>query len=453
MTGPTDVVADLLAVAGLDPAASDRLGVTGPAEVLPSVYPVTTAASASVGAALVAAALLTDAGDVGLDTRHVAAAFRSERHLAVDGRPPADPWDPIAGHYPVADGGWVQLHTNFPHHRRAAVVSLGLPPDATRDEVAAELAGWDAQDVEDVVNAAAGCASRMRTRGEWLAHPQAAAIADLPVLEVERVGDAPLEEPRPGGIRVLDLTRVIAGPVAGRFLAAIGADVLAVTAAHLPQVTSILPDANVGKRSTFLDLREPEGYEAMQRLVAGADVVIGSYRPGALAGLGFGWDDLVRMRPGLVVVELSAYGGVGPWGGRRGFDSLVQTATGICDEGRRAAGADRPVPLPCQALDHATGYLAAFGALAALQRRCTEGGSWRARVALARTGCWLDGLGRLEAGLSIRDPAAAEVAPYLVDLAAASGAVTLVQPPGSIDGRPLAWPNPPPVLGSDQPTW
>ncbi len=273
------------------------------------------------------------------------------------------------------------------------------------------------------------------------------------MLEVERVGDAPLEEPRPGGIRVLDLTRVIAGPVAGRFLAAIGADVLAVTAAHLPQVTSILPDANVGKRSTFLDLREPEGYEAMQRLVAGADVVIGSYRPGALAGLGFGWDDLVRMRPGLVVVELSAYGGVGPWGGRRGFDSLVQTATGICDEGRRAAGADRPVPLPCQALDHATGYLAAFGALAALQRRCTEGGSWRARVALARTGCWLDGLGRLEAGVSIPDPAAAEVAPYLVDLAAASGAVTLVQPPGSIDGRPLAWPNPPPVLGSDAASW
>ena len=160
-----------------------------------------------------------------------------------------------------------------------------------------------------------------------------------------------------------------------------------------------------------------------------------------------------RAQLGEELVAVGNHARQGPWGGRRGFDSLVQTATGICDEGRRAAGADRPVPLPCQALDHATGYLAAFGALAALQRRCTEGGSWRARVALARTGCWLDGLGRLEAGVSIPDPAAAEVAPYLVDLAAASGAVTLVQPPGSIGGEPLTWPSPPHALGSDAASW
>jgi len=446
------LVEALLVAAGLDRALAGALTVRGDVEVLPSVFPVGRAATASVGALLAAATALAGSATADLDPGHVAAAFRSERLLLVDGETPPSPWDPIAGHYPVADG-WVQLHTNFPHHRVAATSVLGVPADADRAEVAAALGSWAAVDLEDAVAAAGGCASALRSRAAWLGHPQAAALAPLPVLDVERVGDAPAAGlGADGSFRVLDLTRVIAGPVAGRMLAALGGHVLAVSAAHLPQVDSILPDAMLGKRSCAVDLRSAAGREAFAALVADADVVVSSYRPGALAGLGFGWRDLVGIRPGLVVVELSAYGEVGPWADRRGFDSLVQTATGICEEGRVAAGADGPVPLPCQALDHATGYLAALAAIAGLLRRREEGGSWRGRVALARTGRWLGGLGRVAGGLAIPDPGDA-LAAHTVELDGPVGKVRVVSPPGSLDGRSLAWPGPPPILGADPPSW
>ena len=206
--------------------------------------------------------------------------------------------------------------------------------------------------------------------------------------------------PHPGGIplagvRVLDLTHVIAGPVCGRVLAAHGADVLHVTPPGRPVLLDLLRDTDFGKRQCRVGLGDE-----LRALAAQADVFVQSYRPGSLASKGFGPADLAALRPGIVVVSLSAYGHTGPWRERRGFDSLVQMACGIAAH----AGTDRPRPLPAQALDHGTGWLAAYGVLTALRRRATEGGSWHVRLSLARTAEWLHDLGRQTGDVSTVDP-------------------------------------------------
>ncbi|GAB3877475.1 hypothetical protein GCM10029964_026640 [Kibdelosporangium lantanae] len=217
--------------------------------------------------------------------------------------------------------GWVRLHCNYPHHLAAVTTALGTSVD--RDEVAAAVARRPALEVEEAVVAAGGAAGALRPKDEWLRHPQGVALADLPLVSVERIGDAP---PRPlstadrplAGVRVLDLTHVIAGPVAGRTLAAHGADVLAVGAAHLPVVAPLLLDTQFGKRSTYLDLRNPDEAGKLRELVGDADVFLQSYRPESLAGRGFGAAELAALRPGIVVVDVSAWGWVGPWRTRRG---------------------------------------------------------------------------------------------------------------------------------------
>lgn len=436
------------------------LGFTGPDELFPAAYRVTELAAQAVAAATAAVAAfdrLRSGRDqaVTVDRAALATAFRSERHVLVDGAPPPSPWGPIAGTYRTADGGWLQIHANFPHHEAGALAVLGVGgPD--RELVAAAVAARDGLELEDALAAAGMVASCQRSTGDWLAHPHGALVAGLPVLDVTAVGPAAPTVPAPNddrplsGVRVLELTRVIAGPVAGRFLAAHGAEVLQVDAAHLPQVGPLLADTGLGKRSCFLDLRRPVDRDAFLALVDGADVVIDGYRPGALAGLGLGRDDLVARRPGLVHVTLDAYGPVGPWGGRRGFDSLVQTATGVTHAGMVATGGDGPVPLPCQALDHGTGYLAAFGAVEALRRRATEGGSWAVSTSLVRTRHWLERLGRADL-LGRPEPV---VAPgHLVELPTPTGSVTVARPPGSLSRTPPAWTGASPPLGADQPVW
>ncbi|MEU8266203.1 CoA transferase [Sphaerisporangium sp. NPDC049002] len=260
---------------------------------------------------------------------------------------------------------------------------------------------------------------------------------------------------------MLDLTRVIAGPVATRTLAAYGAEVLRVGAAHLPEVPGLVISTAFGKRSCELDLRTEEGAAAFRELVAGADVVVQSYRPGALEALGFGQEELAVIRPGIVCVDVSAYGSRGPWAGRRGFDSLVQMACGIAHEG----GAGRkPVPLPAQVLDHATGWLAALGVIAGLSRREAEGGSWHVEVALARTALWLDGFGRvddpghgLEGGDPFKgkagDPVEPEVDDLLGEMESPFGRLTYVKAPGRVDGVRPYWSSPPPRRGAHPPAW
>ncbi|MFC4858584.1 CoA transferase [Actinophytocola glycyrrhizae] len=303
-----------------------------------------------------------------VDPGHAFEAFRSERHTRVLGASTGPLWAPLSGDHRAVDG-WVRLHANYPHH--AAAIHRALGPDP-----ASAVARLPAIAVEDAVLAAGGAAAALRTRSDWLA-AQGASVREEPLVALEKLGSAPAS-PRTGdsplaGVRVLDLTHVIAGPVCGRVLAAHGADVLHVTPPDWPVLLDLVRDTDFGKRQCVTDL------DGVRALAAEADVFVQSYRPGAL---GLRAADLAARRPGIVVVSLSAYGHTGPWRDRRGFDSLVQMSTGI------AAG-DPPRPLPAQALDHGTGWLAAYGAMTALSR----GGSWHVHVSLARTAEWLHDLG------------------------------------------------------------
>ncbi|WP_245657854.1 CoA transferase [Herbidospora mongoliensis] len=421
--GLADVIRGLQGLAGVD---LGHVQVTGQEPVLPSPFRIGTAAAASVGVATAAmAALRGEHGQAAVDMRHAAVAFRSERHFRI-GDDPIPLWAPISGDYSAADGR-VRIHANFDHHRDAALAALGLPPDATREEVGEACERRTGREVEEAIIAAGGCAAAMRGRAEWAGHPQGQAVAARPLLTLDR-----LQGPPPGetGLRVVDLTRVIAGPVASRFLASHGGDVMHVCGPGVPEVPGLVLETAAGKRSCLIDLRTEA--DLLRDLIRGADVVIRGYRPGALDRLGFALSDLVRLRPGVVVVDISAYG-PGPWHGRRGFDSLVQMATGIVAESG---------PLPCQALDHATGYLAAFAAVAGLLRRRREGGSWHAVLSLAATAHWLDDLGRTPPGDE----------PPVDDLLETRDGYTFVRPPGLIAGRPPTW-SPPPHPGEHAPAW
>jgi len=354
-----------------------HVDLPGAEPVLPSSFAIGTAAQASIAAAALAAAELWrlrtgERQRVRVPMRDAAIEFRSERYLRIDGQPAPELWDKIAGAYRCGDGRWVRLHTNFPHHRDGVLALLRCEHD--RAAVERALQGWRAETFETAAAEAGLVVTAMRNFGEWDGHPQGRAVARLPALSIEKIADAPAKglpaAKRPlGGIRVLDLTRVIAGPVCGRCLAAHGADVMLITAPHLPFMLPLVIDSGRGKLSAQLDLRDEPARRQLRQLIYGADVFVQGYRPGALRALGFGPEEAARLRPGIVYVSLSAYGHLGSWAGRRGFDSLVQTAAGFNASEAEAAGVDQPKPLPAQALDHASGYLMAFGAMTALARR------------------------------------------------------------------------------------
>ncbi len=446
--------------AGGSSEALGRVTLTGSEPQLPSSFKVGIAAQATLAAASLAASELWrlrsgEARGVGVDMRHAATEFRSERYLQVDGGPAPELWDRIAGIYQAGDGEWVRMHTNFPHHRDGMLALLGCAYE--RDAVAEALRGWRAEDLEEAGSKRGLCLAMMRRFEAWDAHPHSRYVAAWPLVEIERIGDSPPEPLSPAarplsGLRVLDLTRVIAGPVAGRCLAAHGAEVLQVTAEHLPQMAPLVIDTGRGKRSCFLDLREDGGRRSLAGLLAGADVFLQSYRPGALAARGFGAEAVAALRPGIIHATLSAYGPEGPWGGRRGFDSLVQTATGFNHSEGAAAGESGPRALPCQALDHGSGYLLAFGIMRALARRAEEGGSWRVAVSLARTGLWLRGLGRQDA-LSYPDPDRTTLTDLMEESDTPFGQLSAVRHAGRIDGLPPAWIEPASPLGSHPPRW
>lgn len=451
--------------AGADPADLGHLTIEGTDPQYPSTFRVGTLAGASIGGAVLAATRLWHLRtgrwqEARVAMRHATAAFRSERYLRIDDAPPADPWDGFSGYYRTGDDRWVQLHTNFPHHRERALRVLGLDPARTTDRAVAERAMLErtGQAVEDALAEVGGCGYLARTPEEWRAHPQARAIAALRPLDIDATGgEAPPRSFARGGamplsgIRVLDMSRVIAGPVAARTLASYGAQVIRLGAAHLPEMETVFIDTGFGKRSIHLDLRTSADRARFEALATTADVVIQAYRPGALDALGYGPDDLVRLRPGIVVVSLSAWSHLGPWAGRRGFDSLVQTASGIVLEGAAASGSDRPVPLPAQALDHATGYLAAMGTMLALGRQVEQGGSYRVSVALARTGKWLDSLGRVDGG-GVAHPVEGDLTDLFDEMPSDFGWLRFVRPAGHLDETPPQWTLPPGRPGAE-PRW
>ncbi len=317
-------------------------------------------------------------------------------------RPEPELWDPFAGLYRCADGH-VRVHTNFPHHRDGALRLLGSDPEtATRADAEQALLGWKALDFEQAAANHALVATALRSFAEWDATPQGQAVASEPLMTITRIADAPpralpptAADERPlAGLRVLDLTRILAGPIGGRAMASFGADVMLVNSPNLPNIAAIA-ETSRGKRSAHIDLRSEAGREALWRLVEDAHVFSQGYRPAA-------WPrSASRLRPGrapagIVAVSLTAYGTQGPWAERRGFDSLVQTAMGFNHAEGEAAGDGKPRALPMQILDQVSGFLMAFGAAAALWRQSREGGCWHVQVSLAQTGHWLRGLGRIE---------------------------------------------------------
>ncbi|MCX4153456.1 MULTISPECIES: CoA transferase [Paraburkholderia] len=446
-----------------DPTALRSVSLPGTDPGLPSVYRVGALAQATIAASGLAAAeyhrLRTGRRQhVTVEMRRALASFRSERYLRIDDGPPPALRDPVMGFYATRDGRWIQLHTNFPHHLEGVLKVLGCAND--RAAVAEAIRGWDGATLDQTLADAGLCAALIRTPDEWAALDQAKAIAGLPLFEIERIGDAPVEPPREAGaerplagVRVLDLSRIIAGPVAGRALAQHGAEVLMVNGPHLPNIAPLVIDNGRGKRSAVIDLRDATGRETLNGLVSDADVFLQAYRPGALTARGFGPEELARVRPGIVYVSVCAYGHKGPWAARRGFDSLVQSASGIAFTEREAAGWDEPKHLPCQALDHATGYLAAFGAMAALARRATEGGSWHVRVSLAQTGRWLQSFGLLPDGWKAPDVSIDDVRDCLGTVQSAFGRVLGVLPAERLEETPARFDLPPARIGAHEAKW
>ena len=459
----TEALAQLWTVLGQPADALSRVALTGTDPALPSSFAVGTLAQSTIAATALAAAQVDTLRTgrqqtVSVDMRHAALEFRSERYFRVDDQLPPEPWDKIAGLYRCGDGRWVRLHTNFPHHRDGVLKLLGCAYD--REAVAAALRQWKAEAFEEAAAQAGMVVTAARTFDEWDRHPQGIAVAGQPLMTIERIGDAAPEplphhtEGRPlSGVRVLDLTRVIAGPVSGRTLAAHGADVLLITAPHLPAIPPLVIDTGRGKRSAQLDLRQAADAEQLRTLLRDTDIFVQGYRPGGVAGLSFSPEQAAALRPGIVYVSLCAYGYDGPWANRRGFDSLVQTASGFNWAEAKAAGVDKPHPLPAQALDHGAGYLMAAGAMTALARRMTEGGSWHVRVSLAQTAHWLRSFGRVANGFDVPDPRYEDIGAYLETTPSGFGTLTAMRHAGQLSDTPPYWALPAVPLGTHAARW
>ncbi|KAF5360363.1 hypothetical protein D9756_004621 [Leucocoprinus leucothites] len=352
--------------------------------------------------------------DVSVDARHASLEFHSHSYYTLDGKSSPEVWDPIAGVYPTKDQSFVRIHTNFPHHRKGVLDILSLPdtPSVTKAQVSSALAQWNAEEFESVAISRGMCVSAYRTFEEWDKHPHAQTLVGKPPVSVVRIGDAPKRvfsgnNTNPlSGVRVLDLSRVLAGPVAGRALAAHGTDTLLITSPKLPALPGLDVDTSRGKRTTQLDLTQSNDRDTLKHLVSEADVFLQAYRPGGLAAKGFSAEELNKMKPGIISANLCAWGWEGVWKDRRGFDSLVQTGTGFNHAEAQAYHEYShpsesiphplpPRPFPYQVLDYAGGYLLAFGIITALCKSITEGGSWEVRVSLAGVAQYLRSLGRI----------------------------------------------------------
>ncbi|ARP80166.1 acyl-CoA transferase [Bordetella genomosp. 8] len=434
----------------------DACAFSGSGELI-SAFHVTDLAAAAIGAAGTAAAELLQASTgslpaVEVDRRMASLWFGTSLRPIGWTMPPQ--WDPVAGNYRASDR-WIRLHTNAPHHREAALAVLGCAGDAK--SVARAVSRWQAGALEDAVVARGGCAAVMYSRQEWAAHPQGRAVASEPLLHVHtesRVatrGWQPSRDRPLRGIRVLDLTRILAGPVATRFLAGLGAEVLRIDPYGWEEPGTV-PEVVLGKRCARLNLKDAADLDTLRQLLRRADILVHGYRSDALARLGLDAAQRRELNPALIDVSLDAYGWSGAWRCRRGFDSLIQMSTGIAEAGMRAMHSDEPVSLPVQAIDHATGYLMAAAALRGLTIRTTQGAGSEFRASLARTA----------AVLQPRPEPVTEVVKLATDTPGdctrhveqtSWGPATRLLPPLEIEGAPLAWSYPARALGAYEPEW
>lgn len=462
-----DALRTILPIGGWPEERTQDVEITGGTDpVLPTAFRITETATATLAAVGLAASDLWELRTgrrqkIAIDSRKATASLRSGHYLKMEDTPVEFGRNPVVGIYPSKGGRWNYLHGNFPHHRAATLKVLGVEenPEAVRNAVAR----WDALELEEAIIAAGSAGGMVRTMEEWAKHPQAAAIASLPLMEIIKIGDSP-PEPLPkgsrplSGVRVLDLTRVIAGPTCARTLAEHGADVLKISSKHLPTLGRQEYDTGHGKLSAHLDLREETDKEILRGLVREADVFSQGYRPGTLADKGFSPEALAKMRPGIVCVSLCAFSHLGPWASRRGFDTVIQSVSGIVARQGELFPGKTPGPqfYPVSAIDFLTGYLMATGAMVALARRAREGGSWLVRTSLAQVGRWLVNQGEIPESQCKNIPkefTPEELKQWSITSNTPLGKLQHLGPTLQLSETPPRWDRPTVMPGHHQPVW
>jgi hypothetical protein len=400
-----------------------------------------------------------------IDARRAAAALRSTYYMQRPG--PDGVFAPVVNDnheamlritqpWPTKDGRWFLPHFGLPNLRERVLGVLGCEPNP--ESVRNAVALWDALDLEAAIDAARACGAMVRSNGEWLDHPHGRALRAKPIVEIIKIADSD-PEPFPkgerplSGTRVLDLTRILAGPIAARTLAEHGAEVLMVAAEHLPQIQEHVMDTSHGKRSCYLDLKTANGAAQLKALVRGADVFSQGYRPGMLHGLGFGPEDLADIRPGIVTLSISCFGADGPFSHRAGWEQVAQTVTGICKDGGPSPTDTRPSLLPAAACDYTTGYLGAYGVLLALARRAREGGSYHVRVSLCQSGMFIYRQGKTDFTDPDMELSDGELNALRIESNTARGPLRHLGPVLTLSDTHPHWSRPTPVLGGDAPEW
>ena len=462
-----EILRGLLPLAGWNEDRLDDLTITGGSDpILPTSFRIGDTSTAALSAVGLAVSDLWESKTgrkqrVSVDARRATASLRSGKYMQMDGAGVSTERNMVMGTYPTKDGRWSYLHCNFPNHRAAALSVLGVNED--RDEVTKAVAKWDAFDLEEAIIEARGAGGMVRSMEEWAIHPQAAAIASLPLMDIVKIADSP-PEPLPdgsrplSGVRVLDLTRVLAGPTCARTLAEHGADVMKITAGHLPNIGYQEYDTGHGKLNATLDLRDGRQMETLRGLVRQTDVFSQGYRPGTLGGRGLSPEELAELRPGIVYISLSAFSHEGPWASRRGFDTVVQTVSGITQrQGELFPGAiPGPQFYPVSAIDYLTGYLMAFGGIVALNKRIHEGGSWLVRISLAQVGRWLVSQGEIPE-TRLKDVASEftpeEIASWLMVSETPMGNLGHLRPVIGLSESAPRWSRPSVPLGYHDPVW
>lgn len=442
---------------------------------LPSSYKIGILAQSSIALTALAAAQfhalrngISTVPKVDVPLEHAVVEFKSERLYTIDGKPTPSPWGPVGGLHKTSDGH-VRVHDSFPNHANGILDLAGLPIGSSRQQLSENLAEWSAVDLEHAATVEGKLATyALRSYRQWDKLTQSKAISNFPidVNQISPAGPKGLPPRLAGGnskplqgLRVVEMSRVIAAPLCGKTLAAYGADVIWVTSPNLPDLPAIDRDLGRGKRTVQLDIHDPSDKARLVELIRTADVFIQGFRPGSLAAHGLGADDLLRVNPSLVIANMSAFGPGGPWSGRRGYDSLVQTCSGMnVSEAEHAGKGEVARPTPCQALDHAGGYWLATGVLAALYKRATQGGAWKVDVSLAGVMKYLRSLGQYP-GTSgfdgVRDYEKAEDVPeqFFETRQTGFGVMKAIRHSARIEGLEVSWDVMPKPLGSDSAEW
>ncbi|CAG7560626.1 unnamed protein product [Fusarium equiseti] len=466
-----DIVHEIWNGLSLPPSALTSLELPGDdgEPALPSSYKIGSLAQGTIALSGLLAALIHSLRNQGpvpkvtVPQKHSVIEFKSEKLYMLEGKPAPSTSGLIGGLHKTSDG-YVRIHDSFPNHRYGTLELLGLPLTASRNDVTKKTQDWASIDLESVGLESRLAIYALRSYKQWDMSPQSKAIDDFPI-SLTRIAWGPVGlSPRltPGndkclrGLRVVEMSRVIAAPLAGRTLAAHGADVIWVTSPGLPDLPNIDRDLGRGKRTVHIDVNDVEGHQKLRELIKSCNVFIQGFRPGSIAAKGFGPDEVAVLNPGIIYACMSAFGPKGPWSERRGYDSLVQTCSGMnVSEAAHYGAGEAARPTPCQALDHAGGYLLASGVMVALYRQSVQGGSYRVDVSLAGTMKYLRSMGQYpgKSGFEVNDKKLSDLKEYLETRQTGFGKMRAVKHSVSVQGAEPSWDIMPKPLGSDEAEW